>query len=98
MLPYHLFVRRNVYAVDFIAGHIAMDPLDTWAHLLEHSARGLRDPLQLLRRQVADAWNLPLDYVLRHTVLLPEKFLKRYAQQSLTTPPQASASRVMCDV
>ena len=38
MLPNHLFVRCDVDAVDLVAGHVALHPLNLWTHLAEHTA------------------------------------------------------------
>jgi serine/threonine protein kinase len=47
MLAHHGFVRRAIDAVDLVAGHLAVDPLDLRAHLVEHAAGLLGDGLEL---------------------------------------------------
>jgi hypothetical protein len=45
----HLLVRRDVHAVDLVAGHVAGHPLNLRAELGEDAARLLGDPLKLSR-------------------------------------------------
>src|SRR5207249_1236950 len=70
VLAHHLFARRHVHAVDLVAGHVALDPLDLRPEALQHAARLLRDRLQLLRAELAGAGDLTLDEVLGHGGLL----------------------------
>src|SRR5438445_4899182 len=73
VLAHHLLVRRHVHAVDLVAGHVALDPLDLRPEALQHAARLLRDRLQLLRAELAGAGDLTLDEVLGHGGLLVER-------------------------
>src|SRR5205823_4293207 len=73
VLAHHLLVRRHVDAVDLVAGHVALDPLDLRPEALQDAARLLRDRLQLLRAELAGAGDLTLDEVLRHGGLLVER-------------------------
>ena len=52
MFANRFFVRRQVDAIDFIAGDVAVQPLDFRAHPLQHVHRFARDFLQLRIRQV----------------------------------------------
>src|SRR5215207_2315589 len=63
-------VRGDVDAVDLVARDVALDPLNLRPHVPQHSARLLRDGLQLLRLQVARAGDFALDEKLRHASLL----------------------------
>jgi len=38
MLPNHVFIRRDIYAIDLIAGHITVEPLNLRSHLAQHAA------------------------------------------------------------
>src|SRR5438093_13530056 len=49
VLPHHVRVGRDVHAVELVIGDVAGDPLDLGSQVLEHAARLLRDPLELLR-------------------------------------------------
>lgn len=66
MLANHLFIRRDVDAVDLVIGHVTLEPLNLRSQLLQHSTGLLRDALKLLWRQLSCFGNLPFDYVFRH--------------------------------
>src|ERR1700722_5735431 len=59
-------VRRDVDAVDLVVGDVAVQPLDLGAQLTQHSARRLRDGLQLGGRKLARIGDFALDHVLWH--------------------------------
>jgi len=69
MFLYQLFVWRQVYAVNFVACHVAVDPLDAGSEAAEDAAGLLRDLLELRRAQLACARNFPFDHELRHVNL-----------------------------
>src|SRR6476646_1204548 len=47
VLPDHVLVGGDVCAIDAICRDIAMYPLDTRSHFIQHAARLLRDALQV---------------------------------------------------
>src|SRR5205823_3570222 len=55
VLADHRLVRRDVHAINLIAGDVAVKPLNLRAEALQHVARLLRNPLKLQRRQLAGA-------------------------------------------
>src|SRR4028119_1235044 len=69
VLADHILVRGDVGAVDLVVRNLALDPLYLRSHVVEDVAGGLREPLQLLCRQVPGPRYLPLDHVLGHCVL-----------------------------
>src|SRR5919106_2233578 len=66
VLPNHLLVRRDVDAVDDVAGDVAVHPLDARAERVQYFVRFLRDAAELLRPPAAAAGNLTFDDVLGH--------------------------------
>src|SRR6266481_3896672 len=76
VLANHFLVGRDVDAVKFVAGDIALLPLNLRTHLLQNSARCLRRRLELFRRHVTGPGNLSLDYVLRHVRISSIKSLE----------------------
>src|SRR6266404_5921679 len=64
MVAHHLFIWRDVDAINLVVGDIALQPLNLWPEISEHSARFLRDRLQLVLRQFTGIRNLALDNVL----------------------------------
>jgi hypothetical protein len=52
------FVGRDVDAVNFVVGDVALDPLNLRAHSLQDTARLLRNCLQLLFRQFSSSGDL----------------------------------------
>lgn len=61
-----------VDAVNLVSRHVAVNPLNGGAKLLQDSARGLRDSLELLRRHVASAGDFAFDHVLGQVVEPPQ--------------------------
>src|SRR5579872_1735230 len=61
MLANQLFVGRVVDAVDFVAGDVAMDPLNFGSEFAQDSAGRLGDGLQLIGRHLSSAGNFALD-------------------------------------
>src|SRR6185369_11465407 len=61
---HHRLVGRLVHAVDAVARHVALDPLDLRAHAAEHAARLLRNGLEVGRGQLAGAWDVSFDHEL----------------------------------
>src|SRR5579859_3092809 len=68
--PDQIGVWSDIDARDLVLGDIALNPLDIGSELAQHTARLLRDGLQLRGRESRRARNLPLDDVLRHAGLL----------------------------
>src|SRR5262252_474313 len=60
------FVRRDVDAVDFVSGNETLHPLNLRTDVADHSARLLRDGLQLFGFEFAGARKVVLDYVFWH--------------------------------
>src|SRR5215469_1760157 len=67
MFANSVLVRSDVNAVDFVLGHVAMQPLHLGAQVPENAARLLRNGLQLLGFEVPGAGNLALNYILGHS-------------------------------
>src|SRR5665213_321216 len=57
MFANHLLVRRNIDAVNFVAGNVAVHPLDRGPHIAEDAAGFLRDCLKLRGRERSGAVN-----------------------------------------
>ena len=57
------------------SGHVTLDPLDFGAELGQHSARDLRDRLELIARQIACAGDVSFNHVLWHRCLLFSGFV-----------------------
>src|SRR5438034_183423 len=76
VLAHQLLARRHVHAIDLVAGHVALHPLDLRAEALEHAARFFGDGAQLLRGELAGAGDLALDEVLGHGLLLSSELLE----------------------
>src|SRR5438034_183429 len=76
VLAHQLLARRHVHAIDLVAGHVALHPLDLRAEALEHAARFFGDGAQLLCGELAGAGDLALDEVLGHGLLLSSEFLE----------------------
>ena len=66
MLAHHLFIGRDVDAVNLVLGHEAFHPLNLWSHVLEDAAGLLRDGLELCRFQVSRAGDFAFDDVFWH--------------------------------
>src|SRR5208282_5686485 len=66
VLPYGFYVRSQVNAIYLVVGHEAFDPLDLRPQLTQHSARLLRNRLQLFPCQLSCTGNLPFDDILWH--------------------------------
>jgi hypothetical protein len=62
-------VWRQIDTIDFIAGDVGVEPFDFRSHILQHAYRLSGNCLQFGIRQIARAWNFPLDYVLGHGYL-----------------------------
>ncbi len=62
-------VWRQVHTIDLIAGDVGVQPFDFRSHILQHAYRLSGDCLKFRIRQIACAWDLPLDYVLGHGYL-----------------------------
>ncbi|CDO34959.1 hypothetical protein SPHV1_2170032 [Novosphingobium sp. KN65.2] len=60
------FTGAAIYAVDLIVRHVAVDPLDVGAKILEDMAGLLGRLLKVAGTQVADTRHFPLDYELWH--------------------------------
>src|SRR5687767_2317898 len=60
----------DVDAVELVAGHVAVEPLDLGAHVAQHVARLLGYVLDLRGAEVPEAGYIPLDHELGHDVLL----------------------------
>ena len=66
MFKDHFLVGGNIDAVDLVAGHIALHPLDLRAEFAEHPAGSLGDAFELFGGQVPRTGDLAFNYVLRH--------------------------------
>lgn len=66
VLPDSVFIRRDVDAVNFVVGNVAVNPLNLRAHVSQYAARLLGNGLQLLWRQLSHFRNVSLDDELRH--------------------------------
>src|SRR5450432_1552666 len=53
MLPHHLFIGRNVDAINLVLRNIAVQPLDLRPHVVQHTARFLRDRHHIRRSDAA---------------------------------------------
>src|SRR5260370_27275631 len=74
VFAHHLFIRRDVDAVDLVVSDETFKPLHLWTKLLENSARLLRDGLEFRRGQFSGVRNLALDDIFRHGALLRLRF------------------------
>src|ERR1700691_1800273 len=59
-------VRSEVDAVHFVAGHVAMQPLDLWTHSLQSVDRPLGDFPPLVVGQICGSRDFAFDDELRH--------------------------------
>lgn len=59
-------VGSDVNAVDFVLGHVAVNPLNLGAELVEDTAGCLRDGLKLLQAQLSGDRQFRFDYVFWH--------------------------------
>ena len=59
-------VWSEVHAVHFVAGDVAVEPLDFRAHFFQDRDRFLRQIAQLRVGQISSSWNFSFDYVLGH--------------------------------
>lgn len=66
MFKDHFLVGGNIDAVDLVAGHIAVYPLDLGAEFAEHSAGGLGNTFELFGAQIPRTGDLAFNYVLGH--------------------------------
>src|SRR5438105_15016793 len=66
VLAHGLFIGRDVDAIDLVVGDVTLHPLDLWAHAAQHSARFLRDALQLRFGQLSGVGNFALNDELGH--------------------------------
>ena len=67
VLPHGRFIRREVHAVDLLVGHIAVEPLNLWAHPLEDLKRPDRHIPDLALGHLPGSRQVPLNDILRHT-------------------------------
>src|SRR5258708_28991261 len=67
MFPDHFLVGCSIHAVNFVAGDVAVDPLDLRDQLVQHTARFLRNRMQLVLRQFPRAGDFTLNEVFRHS-------------------------------
>jgi len=86
MLPNRSFIRRNIYAVDFIVCNVTVQPLNLRPHLAQYAARRLRHRLQLFRAQFPNFRNLPLDNELRHSFNLTARRVPGSGYRNSTHP------------
>ena len=66
MLPERGLVGREIHAINLIVGHVAVDPLDRAAHLVQDLQRLQRKVPDLGFRQLPRSGNLALYHELRH--------------------------------
>src|SRR5580704_6888955 len=66
VLADHLFVGRDVDAVDFVVGDVAMKPLDLGTEIAQDGAGFFSDGLRLLGRYCTDTWNFAFNDELWH--------------------------------
>jgi len=68
VLPDQGLVGSDVNAVDFLLGHVAVNPLNLEAEFAQDTAGCLRDGLKLLRAQLSGARQFTFDYVFWHDI------------------------------
>src|ERR1700722_5124652 len=66
MFADHRFVRREVDAVDLVAGHVAVQPLNVVPQAANRSHRPLRYFTELSVAEITDTGNVAFDYEFRH--------------------------------
>jgi hypothetical protein len=66
VVPNHLFVWRNVDAVDLVTRHVALHPLDLWPELPQDPAGLLRDSLELIAGELTGTRDFAFNYVFGH--------------------------------
>lgn len=66
VFPDHLFIWRKVDAVDLVAGHVALDPLDLWPELPQDPAGFLGDALELIPGELSGTRDFAFNDVSGH--------------------------------
>src|SRR5579863_6818568 len=73
MLANHRFVRSEIYAVNLVAGHVAVQPLNVVAQAANRSHGSHRDFTDLCVGELSDTWCVAFDDEFRHGETVPNK-------------------------
>src|SRR5579863_1646141 len=73
MLANHRFVRSEIYAVNLVAGHVAVQPLNVVAQAANRSHGSHRDFTDLCVGELSDTWCVAFDDEFRHGETVPDK-------------------------
>ena len=74
-------IRGNVHAVDFVAGNVALQPLNLGPHSLNNRHRPSRDLLKFSVRQITRSRYFSLNQKLRHSVAPRTRMLTSLANR-----------------